>query len=184
MKARYLLIVGLGAGYVLGARAGRERYEQLRDKAQELWESPRVTRRREEAIAYAKQQAPVIRDKAAAAAKAAPAVISDSVKTVASVASDAAESTVGVARTAAHKTTETAKDAVEKTAGTARNVVSTVTTAARDVAGKLTGASGGVKSKAAELRSRGDAVGERAVLLAGETRDNALADIGDAEPRE
>ena len=29
MKFRTRLIVGLGAGYVLGARAGRERYEQI-----------------------------------------------------------------------------------------------------------------------------------------------------------
>lgn len=29
----------LGAGYVLGARAGRERYEQIAATAQKLWES-------------------------------------------------------------------------------------------------------------------------------------------------
>ncbi len=29
-------------GYVLGARAGRERYEQLSEKAESLWNSPTV----------------------------------------------------------------------------------------------------------------------------------------------
>jgi len=32
----------LGAGYVLGTRAGRERYEQIRDKAQQVWQRPQV----------------------------------------------------------------------------------------------------------------------------------------------
>lgn len=29
MKVKYPLVVGLGIGYYLGARAGRERYEQI-----------------------------------------------------------------------------------------------------------------------------------------------------------
>ena len=31
MRGRLALLAGLGAGYVLGARAGRERYEEIRD---------------------------------------------------------------------------------------------------------------------------------------------------------
>lgn len=37
----------LGAGYVLGARAGRERYEQIANLAQKLWESGPVRSGRE-----------------------------------------------------------------------------------------------------------------------------------------
>jgi hypothetical protein len=37
-----MLLVGLGAGYVLGAKAGRERYEQIRAKWQQAWENPMV----------------------------------------------------------------------------------------------------------------------------------------------
>ena len=36
MKFRTGLMMGLGAGYVLGAKAGRERYEQILDMVQRL----------------------------------------------------------------------------------------------------------------------------------------------------
>lgn len=42
MKGKFLFVVGLGAGYVLGARAGRERYEQIRQAAQNVWNQPTV----------------------------------------------------------------------------------------------------------------------------------------------
>jgi hypothetical protein len=38
-------IVGLGVGYLLGSRAGRERYEQIRERATGVWNSPRVQRK-------------------------------------------------------------------------------------------------------------------------------------------
>lgn len=42
MKGKILFVVGLGVGYVLGARAGRERYEQIRKAAQNVWNQPAV----------------------------------------------------------------------------------------------------------------------------------------------
>ena len=42
MKGKVLFVVGLGVGYVLGTRAGRERYEQIRQAAQKLWNTPTV----------------------------------------------------------------------------------------------------------------------------------------------
>lgn len=42
MKGKFLFVVGLGVGYVLGARAGRERYEQIRRAAQNVWNQPAV----------------------------------------------------------------------------------------------------------------------------------------------
>lgn len=42
MKGKILFVVGLGAGYVLGARAGRERYEQIRRAALNVWNQPAV----------------------------------------------------------------------------------------------------------------------------------------------
>lgn len=36
------LIVGLGVGYVLGAKAGRERYDQLKETWDELSDNPRL----------------------------------------------------------------------------------------------------------------------------------------------
>jgi len=37
-----LFLAGLGTGFVLGSRAGRERYEQIRSTAQNVWQSPAV----------------------------------------------------------------------------------------------------------------------------------------------
>jgi len=42
MKGKILLVVGLGIGYVLGTRAGRERYEEIKAAASKLWNDPRV----------------------------------------------------------------------------------------------------------------------------------------------
>ncbi len=36
------LLLAFGAGYVVGARAGRERYEQIKSGAQKVADSPRV----------------------------------------------------------------------------------------------------------------------------------------------
>jgi hypothetical protein len=36
------LLAGLTAGYVLGTRDGRERYEQIKERAAMLWSDPKV----------------------------------------------------------------------------------------------------------------------------------------------
>ena len=45
MAGRLPFIVGLGAGYVLGTRAGRAQYEKLRSGAAKVMEQPFVRRR-------------------------------------------------------------------------------------------------------------------------------------------
>ncbi|MCA1982271.1 YtxH domain-containing protein [Nocardioides nematodiphilus] len=42
MSGKLNLLIGIGVGYVLGTRAGRERYEQLKAKAQTVWQDPRT----------------------------------------------------------------------------------------------------------------------------------------------
>jgi hypothetical protein len=42
MRYRFVFAVGLGVGYVLGTRAGRERYEQLVKLARKAADSPAV----------------------------------------------------------------------------------------------------------------------------------------------
>lgn len=44
MKGKLLIVAGAAAGYVLGTRAGRERYEQIKARATELWRDPHVQR--------------------------------------------------------------------------------------------------------------------------------------------
>src|SRR6188508_1945232 len=42
MRGKVLFVVGLGVGYVLGTRAGRERYEQIKKAAEGVWNTPAV----------------------------------------------------------------------------------------------------------------------------------------------
>ncbi|MEP6478439.1 MAG: YtxH domain-containing protein [Rhodoglobus sp.] len=58
MKGKILLVVGLGIGYVLGTRAGRERYEEIKTAANKLWQDPRVQKQVNQAEAFVKDKAP------------------------------------------------------------------------------------------------------------------------------
>jgi hypothetical protein len=42
MRMRVGFILGFGTGYVLGSKAGRERYEQIRSTASKLMDSPQA----------------------------------------------------------------------------------------------------------------------------------------------
>src|ERR1700712_2224851 len=78
MKGKILLVVGLGVGYVLGARAGRERYEEIKDAAGKFWNDPRVQKQRTSAEGFVKDKAPDVAD-----------FLSDGAKKVASQVSSA-----------------------------------------------------------------------------------------------
>lgn len=45
MRGKILFAAGLAVGYVLGTRAGRERYEELKRAATSFWNDPRVQKR-------------------------------------------------------------------------------------------------------------------------------------------
>lgn len=68
------LLIGIAVGYVLGSRAGRERYEQIRGGARRLAGNPRVqsaaSRAQETVAAQAPVVAETVKDKATAAASA------------------------------------------------------------------------------------------------------------------
>jgi hypothetical protein len=55
-------LTAVGVGYVLGARAGRGRYEQIAAKARGVWGDPRVQRAAADARTAAAQKAPLIKD--------------------------------------------------------------------------------------------------------------------------
>lgn len=42
MRGKLIFITGIGVGYVLGTRAGRERFDQIVAQARKFWESPTV----------------------------------------------------------------------------------------------------------------------------------------------
>lgn len=140
MNLRLLpLAVGVAVGYVLGTRDGRERYEAMKSKVNELWESPQVVKARADVENYAKTQAPIIRDRAEAMAKAAPGVIADGAKITVDAAREAADRTAEVAKDAATRVSATAKDVAEKVATTAKDVADKTSAAAKDVADKVSG---------------------------------------------
>jgi hypothetical protein len=69
---RKLTLLTAGAvGYVLGTRAGRERYEQIKSGAQKLKNNPTVQQKAREATSAVKEHAPVVKDKVAGAASSA-----------------------------------------------------------------------------------------------------------------
>jgi hypothetical protein len=55
--SKITLLLAAGAGYVLGARAGRERYEKISAQSEQLWQDPRVQKYVDQAKGAAGQKA-------------------------------------------------------------------------------------------------------------------------------
>lgn len=79
MKGKIGLVVGLGAGYVLGTRAGRERYEQIKTQWLKVWNLDPVQDRVDQVKGFVGQKAAAVPG----------ALWSGAVKIVKSVGSDA-----------------------------------------------------------------------------------------------
>ncbi|WP_104167864.1 hypothetical protein [Arthrobacter sp. SX1312] len=62
MKNKLVFAAGTAVGYVLGTRAGRGSYEQLKTKAQALWESPKVQETVASTTGTLKSKAPELQD--------------------------------------------------------------------------------------------------------------------------
>ena len=60
MKGKILLVVGIGVGDVLGARAGRERYEDIKRTVGNFWSNPRVQRQLDDAEGFVKDKTPEV----------------------------------------------------------------------------------------------------------------------------
>ena len=84
---KLLLIGAAAAGYVLGTKAGRERYEQIKRQSSKVWNSEPVQHGVHEAEGVAKQAA------SAAGSKVADAASTAGAKVAAKVKSDASEPT-------------------------------------------------------------------------------------------
>ncbi|GAA0293500.1 YtxH domain-containing protein [Kineococcus aurantiacus] len=72
MKGKAIFLIAGAAGYVLGARAGRERYDQISSAVGRLWGNPKVQQRvvdlEDRAGDLAKQAGSVAQEKVGAAA--------------------------------------------------------------------------------------------------------------------
>lgn len=64
----FTFLAGAAVGYLVGARAGRERYDQIRDKAQDLWNDPRTQEKLNDVGSTIKDKAPDVGSAAASAA--------------------------------------------------------------------------------------------------------------------
>lgn len=57
MKGKIGIAIGFAAGYVLGSRAGRERYEQIKANVQKVWETDQVQKQVDKAKDFGKTAA-------------------------------------------------------------------------------------------------------------------------------
>lgn len=79
--------VGIAAGYVLGARAGRDRYEQIKQVSGHAWNHPAVVEQRAKTTEQIKQRGPEV---AAAAGQAAVKGVGQAAKSAATAGFHAA----------------------------------------------------------------------------------------------
>jgi hypothetical protein len=66
--SKIVTLTAAGVGYVLGARAGRQRYEQIAKSARKFWADPRVQQAAADARTAAAEKAPVVKEKLVQAA--------------------------------------------------------------------------------------------------------------------
>jgi hypothetical protein len=66
--SKIVTMAAVGVGYVLGARAGRQRYEQIAQGARKVWSNPRVQQAATEARSTAAEKAPVVKERIVQAA--------------------------------------------------------------------------------------------------------------------
>lgn len=60
MKGKILFVAGLGLGYVLGTRAGREKYDELKTAALKVWNDPRLQKQVDAVEDFVKDKAPEV----------------------------------------------------------------------------------------------------------------------------
>ncbi|MEV8240612.1 hypothetical protein AB0O90_10280 [Microbacterium testaceum] len=122
MRGKAALVVGLVAGYVLGARAGRERYEQIKAQAEKVWEQPVVQGQVEKVKAFG-----------VSALKSVPGVVWKGAKSVTGAAtqSGTAQERAERAAKAAKRSASEVADVVEDSVDDAKQAEKTATTRAR-----------------------------------------------------
>jgi hypothetical protein len=73
MQGRIVFLAGAAVGYVLGARAGRRRYEQIKAATERLWNDEKVQNRVDQVVGsvqgFVKEKAPEVQDAVLGGAK-------------------------------------------------------------------------------------------------------------------
>lgn len=121
MKGKAGLVIGLAAGYVLGTRAGRQRYEQIKTQATKVWELDPV-----------QTQVAKVQAFAGTALKAVPSALWSGAKRVSGAASESgtAQQRAQRAGAAAKSASKDVADAVEESVDDAKKAASTAKSAA------------------------------------------------------
>ena len=130
MRGKAGLVIGLAAGYVLGTRAGRERYEQIKTQWLKVWNTEPVQKQVGKAKEFAKSTAMAL-----------PSTLWDSAVKVTKAASS--KGTPGDKLDAAIKATKDSTDDLEKAAATSAKAVKDAADDAIDGVAKATKARGG-----------------------------------------
>lgn len=107
MRGKAALVVGLVAGYVLGARAGRQRYEQIKEQADKVWSQPVV-----------QGQVEKVKALGVSALKAVPGVVWKGAKSVTSAASGS-----GTVQERAERAGRAVKQSADEVAGVVEDAV-------------------------------------------------------------
>lgn len=131
MKGKIGLVVGLGVGYVLGTRAGRERYEQIKTQWLKVWNLDPVQQQVEKAKSF-------VGDKAAAVPG---AIWTGVVKVAKSVGGDGTpgqklDSALATSKNAADDVAKAADEATAEARKTAAKATAPKSTAAKSTAKK------------------------------------------------
>lgn len=131
MKGKIGLVVGLGVGYVLGTRAGRERYEQIKTQWLKVWHLDPV----QEQVSKVKG---FVGDKAAAVPG---ALWTGVVKVAKSVSGNGTpgqrlDSAIATGREAAEDLAEATEEAVEAAKATAKSTSSSSNSSAKTATAK------------------------------------------------
>lgn len=126
MKGKILFVVGLGVGYVLGTRAGRERYEQIKRAATGVWNQPIVQQGVGTVSDFAKERVGDLSDTLLDAAKSfignatrGSGASRDDVRDVAAKAKQGVSKTAEAAKSAVDGAADTLGDAIDAAAKTA-----------------------------------------------------------------
>jgi len=171
MRLKLLFVIGLISGYVFGARAGRKRYDLLRERATEAWEDPRVQKAVADAEEFVKENAPIVADKLADGAKVAGEKLAESAHVAGERLTETAHVTAETAREVSDKLSETAREVAEKLSETARDLGEKLTDSAKTAG---TSSSEGTKTAVASAR---DAVARAKDAVSG-ARDQVTELVG------
>ncbi|WP_053204887.1 YtxH domain-containing protein [Jiangella muralis] len=98
MKGKLILLAGAAVGYVLGTRAGRQRYEQMKGRADALWHDPKVQQKVTDAEEAVRARAPELQEKLTDAASRA----SDKVRSTVRRDDDGDDDDDGIPEVSAH----------------------------------------------------------------------------------